>query len=182
MLRPPFVISISMCLQHACSAHPQCSTDLLSTQAGSQATRCTPGQPATALHAMLSPWDGRASLRAEFALCCAHPFRVFPCSVPAQPATALHCSADPLSAQAGTPGDQERAFAAVAAATRRGGASEAVLDALEAAESQSQATPAHREEDAHTASAEGQQGGISPGAMQAGWANACEPRQCCSLF
>ena len=126
------------------------------------------------LHCMQNP---EPEPLCEQDLHCATPtlLSISSCSMPAQPATALQCSADPLSAQAGTPGDQERAFAAVAAANRRGGGSESVLDALEAAESQSQAAPAQGGQDASTASAQGQQGGISPGVMHAVRADACQP-------
>ena len=132
----------------------------------------------TALHAATNPRAAHAELACEqnlhllcsfFSLVSAHL-----CSVPAQPATALQCSADPLSAQAGARADQERAFAAVAAANRRGGGSESVLDALEAAESQNQAASAHSGGGASTASAEGQQQErISPGAMHADPEDAC---------
>ncbi len=165
----------------------QCTADPLSAQSLSASRICSalcppfsPSFPAACLlslplHCMQAPEP--AEPLCEQDLHCATPtlLSISSCSMPAQPATALQCSADPLSAQAGMPGDQERAFAAVAAANRRGGGSESVLDALEAAESQSQAAPAQGGQDASTASAQGQQGGISPGVMHAVRADACQP-------
>ena len=148
-----------------CSAAVLCFCMLLLPDAACHWTACSIGTPEQRRQGFPASKHCTALCPAPLILSCSMPpFSRYSGSMPAQPATALQCSADPLSAQAGTPGDQERAFSAVAAANRQGGGSESVLDALEAAESQSQAAPAQGAKDASTASAEGQQGGISSGA------------------